>query len=121
MLIARGYTLTQIQQRLGHRKPDTTLKIYVHQWNYHAAQQSRIGHDLGTLITASRARVTRNSRRLAVVTGTSSLRVSCTTRNCSSCSPSSSPGAPARRHARNAEGRSPSVRVDLIVLAGVGT
>jgi integrase len=57
MLIARGYTLTQIQQRLGHRKPDTTLKIYIHQWNYHAAQQSQIGHDLATLITASRARV----------------------------------------------------------------
>jgi integrase len=57
MLIARGYRLTEIQQRLGHRKPDTTLKIYVHQWNYHAAQQSQIGHDLGTLITASRARV----------------------------------------------------------------
>jgi integrase len=57
MLIARGYSLTQIQQRLGHRKPDTTLKIYVHQWNYHAAQQSQIGHDLGTLITTSRARV----------------------------------------------------------------
>jgi integrase len=51
MLIALNYNLVDIQHRLGHRKPDTTLKIYTHQWKQHDAEQSRIGQHLDTLFT----------------------------------------------------------------------
>src|SRR5229473_4500025 len=43
MLIALDVPVVDVQRRLGHRKPDTTLRIYTHQWRYHDAQQSRIG------------------------------------------------------------------------------
>ena len=43
MLIALGYDLVAVQHRLGHRKPDTTLRIYTHQWAYRDAQKSQIG------------------------------------------------------------------------------
>jgi integrase len=32
MLIALDHNLVDIQHRLGHRKPDTTLRICAHQW-----------------------------------------------------------------------------------------
>lgn len=31
MLIALDYSVVDVQHRLGHRKPDTTLRIYTHQ------------------------------------------------------------------------------------------
>src|SRR5205814_4164086 len=46
MLIALDYNLVDIQRRLGHRKPDTTLRIYAHQWRYREAQRSQIGNQL---------------------------------------------------------------------------
>ena len=49
MLIALDHNLADIQHRLGHRKPDTTLRIYTHQWKYRDAQKSRIGQQLGAL------------------------------------------------------------------------
>ncbi len=49
MLIALGYNLADVQHRLGHRKPDTTLRIYTHQWAYRDAQQSTIGARLEEL------------------------------------------------------------------------
>ena len=49
MLIALDYNLVDIQRRLGHRKPDTTLRIYAHQWKSHDAQRSQIGDQLGHL------------------------------------------------------------------------
>jgi integrase len=52
MLIAQGYNLVEIQRRLGHRKPDTTLKVYAHEWKYRQAQQSQIGAQLGLLLSA---------------------------------------------------------------------
>ena len=51
MLIALGYDLVAVQRRLGHRKPDTTLRIYTHQWGYRDAQKSEIGQHLGQLLT----------------------------------------------------------------------
>jgi integrase len=54
MLIALGYTLVDVQRRLGHRKPDTTLRVYAHQWKHHDAQRSEIGRQLDQLLhTAS--------------------------------------------------------------------
>jgi integrase len=54
MLIALDYNLVDIQRRLGHRKPDTTLRIYAHQWKYHDAQQSQIGTQLDRLFNQPR-------------------------------------------------------------------
>src|SRR5262249_53640637 len=52
MLIALDHNLVDIQRRLGHRKPDTTLKVYAHQWKYRDAQRSQIGQRLGELFAA---------------------------------------------------------------------
>src|SRR5215831_5484122 len=46
MLITLDYNLIEIQRRLGHRKPDTTLRIYAHQWKLREAQRSTIGTHL---------------------------------------------------------------------------
>lgn len=51
MLIGLDYNLVDIQRRLGHRSPDTTLKLYAHQWKYREAQRSEIGAQLGQLLT----------------------------------------------------------------------
>jgi integrase len=51
MLIAMDISIVDIQHRLGHRKPDTTLKIYAHQWKYRDAQHSNIGTKLAALFT----------------------------------------------------------------------
>jgi integrase len=53
MLIALGYTLVDVQRRLGHRKPDTTLRVYAHQWKHHDAQRSEIGRQLDQLLHAA--------------------------------------------------------------------
>jgi integrase len=53
MLIALDHNLVDIQRRLGHRKPDTTLKVYAHQWKYREAQRSQIGTKLGELFAAA--------------------------------------------------------------------
>ena len=49
MLIALDYSLVDIQRRLGHRKPDTTLRVYAHEWKFREAQRSQIGTELGNL------------------------------------------------------------------------
>ncbi|MDE3069129.1 MAG: site-specific integrase [Acidobacteriota bacterium] len=49
MLIALDYSVVDVQHRLGHRKPDTTLRVYTHQWKYREAQRSRIGAQIGQL------------------------------------------------------------------------
>jgi len=51
MLIAMDVPLVDVQRRLGHRKPDTTLRIYAHQWRYRDARRSRIGQQLAPLFT----------------------------------------------------------------------
>jgi integrase len=53
MLIALDYPLVDIQRRLGHRKPDTTLRIYAHEWKLRDAQKSRIGSEIGQLLAQS--------------------------------------------------------------------
>jgi integrase len=52
MLIAMDVPVVEVQRRLGHRKPDTTLRIYTHQWRYREAQRSRIGQQLAPLFAA---------------------------------------------------------------------
>jgi integrase len=32
MLIGLGFNISDVQHRLGHRRPDTTLRLYTHQW-----------------------------------------------------------------------------------------
>ena len=52
MLIALDDTVVDVQRRLGHRKPDTTLRVYAHQWKYRDAQRSQIGQQLETLLSS---------------------------------------------------------------------
>src|SRR6266545_2674002 len=49
MLIALDVSLVDVQRRLGHRKPDTTLRVYAHQWKEREARRSQIGQQLGRL------------------------------------------------------------------------
>lgn len=49
MLIALDVSVVDVQCRLGHRKPDTTLRVYAHQWKEREARRSQIGEQLGQL------------------------------------------------------------------------
>ena len=49
MLIAMDVSVVDVQRRLGHRKPDTTLRVYAHEWKYREARRSQIGQQLGRL------------------------------------------------------------------------
>jgi integrase len=49
MLIAIDCNLSDVQHRLGHRKPDTTLRIYTHQWNYRDVRKRAIADRLEQL------------------------------------------------------------------------
>jgi integrase len=49
MLIALDVPLVEVQRRLGHRKPDTTLRVYAHQWKEREARRSQIGQQLSRL------------------------------------------------------------------------
>ena len=51
MLIALAYSVVDVQHRLGHQNPDTTLRIYAHVWKYRDAQRSDIGNRINTLLT----------------------------------------------------------------------
>ena len=55
MLIAMDVSVVDVQHRLGHRKPDTTLRIYAHQWKYRAATRSQIGRELDRLFHSDQA------------------------------------------------------------------
>jgi hypothetical protein len=46
---------SDVQRRLGHRKPDTTLRVYAHQWKYREARRSQIGQQLGQLFDKRKA------------------------------------------------------------------
>jgi integrase len=50
MLIALDISVVEVQRRLGHRKPDTTLRIYAHEWKYGEARRSQVGRQLGELV-----------------------------------------------------------------------
>src|SRR5919204_3762694 len=56
MLIAMDFSVVDVQRRLGHRKPDTTLRVYAHQWKFREAQRSRIGRQIGRLIAGDTAK-----------------------------------------------------------------
>ena len=49
MLIALDVPVVDVQRRLGHRKPDTTLRVYAHQWKEREARRSQVGRQLGQL------------------------------------------------------------------------
>jgi integrase len=49
MLIALDVPVVDVQRRLGHRKPDTTLRVYAHQWKEREARRSQVGQQLGQL------------------------------------------------------------------------
>jgi integrase len=55
MLIAMDFSVVDVQRRLGHRKPDITLRIYAHEWKYREAQRSRIGKQIGELFAHDRS------------------------------------------------------------------
>src|SRR6266508_2785873 len=55
MLIALDVSLVDVQRRLGHRKPDTTLRVYAHQWKEREARRSQIGEQLGQLFDERKA------------------------------------------------------------------
>ena len=54
MLIALDVPVVDVQRRLGHRKPDTTLRVYAHQWKEREARRSQIGEQLGDLFAENR-------------------------------------------------------------------
>jgi integrase len=53
MLIALDIPVVDVQRRLGHRKPDTTLRVYAHQWKEREARRSQIGQQLGQLFNGN--------------------------------------------------------------------
>src|SRR6266540_6748366 len=55
MLIALDVPVVDVQRRLGHRKPDTTLRVYAHQWKEREARRSQIGEQLGHLFDDRKA------------------------------------------------------------------
>jgi integrase len=71
MLIAMDFSVVDVQRRLGHRKPDTTLRVYAHQWKYREAQRSSAGHEVGRLIAGEPARVLEGPARAALPRGRS--------------------------------------------------
>jgi integrase len=69
MLIALNYNVVDVQHRLGHRKPDTTLRVYTHQWNYRNAQESHIGDHIGRLFAQTQDNQLRTGPQLALPPG----------------------------------------------------
>jgi integrase len=66
MLIAMDYSIVDVQRRLGHRKPDTTLRIYAHQWKYREAQRSHAGQQIGRLIAGEPTQALERPARAAL-------------------------------------------------------
>jgi integrase len=67
MLIALDFSVVDVQRRLGHRKPDTTLRVYAHEWKYREAQRSTIGRQLDRMLySASKALPRADTRRIAL-------------------------------------------------------
>jgi integrase len=65
MLIALDVSVVDVQRRLGHRKPDTTLRVYAHQWKYREAQRSSAGQKIGQLIAGDRPKALEQPARRA--------------------------------------------------------
>ncbi|MBA3736782.1 MAG: site-specific integrase [Actinobacteria bacterium] len=66
MLIALDVPVVDVQRRLGHRKPDTTLRVYAHQWKEREARRSQVGEQLGQLFDRRRELTARNVTPLAL-------------------------------------------------------
>src|ERR671936_741717 len=62
MLIALDVSVVDVQRRLGHRKPDTTLRVYAHQWKEREARRSQIGTQLGQLFETHELPAVRETR-----------------------------------------------------------
>jgi integrase len=71
MLIALDVPVVDVQRRLGHRKPDTTLRVYAHQWKERDARRSQIGEQLGDLFHRHRELQRPTVTRLALPPGRS--------------------------------------------------
>ena len=71
MLIALDIPLVDVQRRLGHRKPDTTLRVYAHQWKEREARRSQVGRQLGDLFHRNRELPRPTVTRLALPPGRS--------------------------------------------------
>ena len=71
MLIALDVPLIDVQRRLGHRKPDTTLRVYAHQWKEREARRSQVGRQLGDLFHRNRELPRPTVTRLALPPGRS--------------------------------------------------
>jgi integrase len=63
MLIAMDISVVDVQHRLGHRKPDTTLRVYAHQWKLRDARKSSIGAQVGELLQPRRAELHARQQR----------------------------------------------------------
>jgi len=73
MLIALDVPVVDVQRRLGHRKPDTTLRVYAHQWKEREARRSQIGQQLGQLFDRGRELTAPSVTRLALPRGASDV------------------------------------------------
>jgi integrase len=70
MLIALDVPVVDVQRRLGHRKPDTTLRVYAHQWKEREARRSQIGKQLGQLFETHALPPAARETRLALPVAT---------------------------------------------------
>lgn len=70
MLIALDVPVVDVQRRLGHRKPDTTLRVYAHQWKEREARRSQIGKQLGQLFETRALPPAARETRLALPAAT---------------------------------------------------
>jgi integrase len=50
MMIALGVPVVEVQHRLGHRTPDTTLRVYAHEWRRTEAERSQVGRRINQLL-----------------------------------------------------------------------
>src|SRR6266516_5183224 len=66
MLIALDVPVVDVQRRLGHRKPDTTLRVYAHQWREREARRSQVGQQLGKIFEQRRELTASTVTRLAL-------------------------------------------------------
>jgi integrase len=69
MLIALDVPLVDVQRRLGHRKADTTLRVYAHQWKQRDARHSQVGEQLAELFHQPRELARPIGARLALPPG----------------------------------------------------
>jgi hypothetical protein len=107
-LIAMDFSVVDVQRRLGHRKPDITLRIYAHEWKYRDAQRSQIGRANRPRLPRRRPKGTHSGRNEGITARAAARTLTC------ACRPQAAPeltaGSGLRCHACSANAPAPSPR-----------